>query len=205
MTESGRGRTPEVLGRWRPSCGRPTYNFAMATDIATELRQATLADVPELTKLARTTFVETFGHLYPPEDLSEFLSTARSEEVYSRLVSDPAVYVGVAVTGSDMPVGYVVAGPCRLPVENLEPRAGEVRELYVHSGFHNQRLGSRLLTAAIEWLEEQNRVPVYVGVWSENFRAQRLYGRFGFEKVGEYEFPVGRVRDHEFIMKRRAG
>ena len=205
MSESGRGRMREVLAHRRPSRGRPTYNCAMETDIAIELRHATLADVPELTRLARTTFVETFGHLYPPEDLSEFLGTARSEEVYSRLVSDPAVYVGVTVAGSGAPVGYVVAGPCKLPVENLESRAGEVRELYVHSGFHNQRLGSRLLTAALEWLEKRNRVPVYVGVWSENFGAQRLYGRFGFEKVGEYEFPVGRVRDHEFILKRRAG
>jgi len=177
----------------------------MESDIAIEFRPATLTDVPELTRLACTTFVETFGHLYPPEDLSEFLGAARSEEVYSRLVEDPAVYVGVAVAGSGALVGYVVAGPCKLPVENLEPRAGEVRELYVHSGFHNQRLGSRLLTAALQWLEEQNRVPVYVGVWSENFGAQRLYGRFGFEKVGEYEFPVGRVRDREFILKRRAG
>ncbi|HWU15100.1 MAG TPA: GNAT family N-acetyltransferase, partial [Caulobacter sp.] len=39
-------------------------------------------------------------------------------------------------------------------------------------------------------------------VWSENFGAQKLYGRLGFEKVGEYHFPVGETRDLEFILRR---
>jgi ribosomal protein S18 acetylase RimI-like enzyme len=39
-------------------------------------------------------------------------------------------------------------------------------------------------------------------VWSENFGAQRFYGRYGFEKVGEYGFRVGNTVDHEFILKR---
>ena len=43
---------------------------------------------------------------------------------------------------------------------------------------------------------------VWIGVWSENHGAQRLYARHGFEKVGEYEFKVGQTRDHEFILRR---
>jgi predicted N-acetyltransferase YhbS len=41
-------------------------------------------------------------------------------------------------------------------------------------------------------------------VWSENFGAQRFYGRHGFSKVGEYGFKVGRTVDREFILKRPA-
>ena len=32
---------------------------------------------------------------------------------------------------------------------------------------------------------------LWIGVWSENLGAQRFYARYGFEKVGEYEFSVG--------------
>jgi RimJ/RimL family protein N-acetyltransferase len=39
-------------------------------------------------------------------------------------------------------------------------------------------------------------------VWSENFGAQRLYARYGFTRVGDYFFPVGEHRDHEFILRR---
>jgi RimJ/RimL family protein N-acetyltransferase len=55
---------------------------------------------------------------------------------------------------------------------------------------------------ALAWLAAEGLAPLYVGVWSGNVGAQRLYGRFGFAKVGEYEYPVGRQRDREFILRR---
>ena len=39
-------------------------------------------------------------------------------------------------------------------------------------------------------------------MWSENFGAQRFYARYGFEKAGEYLFPVGNTNDLEFILRR---
>ena len=54
---------------------------------------------------------------------------------------------------------------------------------------------------SLDWLEKPGRM-LWIGVWSENFGAQKLYGRLGFEKVGEYEFPVGGTRDREFILRR---
>jgi RimJ/RimL family protein N-acetyltransferase len=40
----------------------------------------------------------------------------------------------------------------------------------------------------------------YLGVFSENHRAQRFYARNGFAKVGEYQFPVGAQMDDEDIL-----
>jgi ribosomal protein S18 acetylase RimI-like enzyme len=56
---------------------------------------------------------------------------------------------------------------------------------------------------ALSWLEERFD-HLYVGVYSENFRAQELYRRYGFEKVGEYHFMVGDHADLEWIMRRSA-
>jgi RimJ/RimL family protein N-acetyltransferase len=64
--------------------------------------------------------------------------------------------------------------------------------------------GSRLLSLALDWLEARGSKRIWIGVWSQNHGAQRLYSRLGFKKVGEYEFPVGRVRDREFIMVKPA-
>lgn len=165
-------------------------------------RSATPADAAALAQLAASTFVETFGHLYPPDDLAAFLRDARSEATYLRLLDDPTIFVGLAIAADGAAVGYVVAGGCKLPVENLEPAAGEIRELYVRAESHNLGLGSRLLTTALEWLATHQRAPIYVGVWSGNAGAQRLYFRFGFEKIGEYDFPVGRQKDRELILRR---
>jgi ribosomal protein S18 acetylase RimI-like enzyme len=169
---------------------------------ATTVRRAVSADVVPLAKLAAVTFTETFGHLYEPKDLQAFLSSARSEERYARMLADAHVGLWLAAVEQEEPIGYAVVGPCKLPVENLEPTAGEVQELYVRSDYHGHQLGTRLLTTALEWLAAERFAPLYVGVWSENLGAQRLYQRFGFEKVGEYGFPVGDHIDHEFILKR---
>lgn len=155
-----------------------------------------------MARLGAAAFAETFGHLYQPEDLEAFLATERSEETYTRILADRDTFVALAEAAPGPPVGYVVAGPCKLPVPDLEPGAGEVRELYVLRSQQGRGLGTRLLEAALRRLEEQSATPLYVGVWSENEGAQRLYARYGFTKVGEYDFRVGRHLDREFILRK---
>jgi ribosomal protein S18 acetylase RimI-like enzyme len=99
-------------------------------------------------------------------------------------------------------IGFIKVGPCKLPIEHREPMAGEVQQLYVLARYHNLRLGTRLMDVALEWLQAQQLTPLYVGVWSQNYGAQRFYARYGFIKVGKYGFPVGNTIDHEFILKR---
>lgn len=169
------------------------------------IRVANVGDAAAVRELAVSTFVDTFGHSYKKADLDAFLAEGRSVAVYTRLLEDPKVRIWTAAFGNEPPIGYVVVGSCKLPVTNLEPSAGEVRELYVRSGYQNHRIGTQLLTIALEWLRAQNYSPLYVGVWSENLGAQRVYQRFGFEKVAEYGFPVGGHVDREFILKRTAG
>lgn len=165
------------------------------------IRRARREDAAAVAGLAAATFEETFGHLYSRRDLEAFLADARSEAIYAELIADADVRVTLA-THDDEPVGYAVAGVCKLPVPDLEPTAGEVRELYLLSDHQGRGLGTRMLEEALQWLEEEGYGPLYVGVWSDNVGAQRLYGRYGFEKAGEYDFPVGQHLDREYILKR---
>lgn len=166
------------------------------------IRRATPSDAPALASLGATTFTETFGHLYPPEDLQTFLTGSHSIDAWTRVLADPKRAVWIVELAHSEPIAFVVAGACKLPVENREASAGEIQQLYVLSQHQNLHLGSRLMDFALAWLEEQGRIPIYIGVWSENYGAQRFYGRYGFAKVGEYGFPVGGTVDREFILKR---
>jgi diamine N-acetyltransferase len=169
---------------------------------AVSIRRATLDDASALAALGAAAFTETFGHLYPPEDLQSFLATSHSVEMWQRTLADPQRAGWVALLSDTTPIGYVVVGACKLPVVNLEPDAGEIQQLYVLARHHNLRLGTRLMDLGLAWLETPHRRPLYIGVWSENLGAQRFYGRYGFNKVGEYGFPVGTTVDREFILKR---
>lgn len=166
------------------------------------IRRATSADAATLAALGAATFTETFGHLYPPQDLQAFLLEAHSFEAWTRLLADEHRAVWLATLPDDTAIGFIVAGACKLPIESREPTAGEIQQLYVLARHHNLRLGTRLMQLGLDWLEAEGRLPIYIGVWSENFGAQRFYGRYGFNKVGEYGFPVGKTVDREFILKR---
>jgi ribosomal protein S18 acetylase RimI-like enzyme len=172
----------------------------MSTPPDITFRRAALDDAATLAVLGATTFTETFGHLYPPEDLQTFLIESHSVEAWRRTLADSERAIWLAVL-DDVPIGFIAVGACKLPVDNREPAAGEVQMLYVLATHHNLRLGSRLMDLGLEWLQAQGKTPLYVGVWSENFGAQRFYHRYGFEKIGEYGFRVGSTVDHEFILK----
>jgi ribosomal protein S18 acetylase RimI-like enzyme len=172
-----------------------------ATSIsAIELRRATAADAQVLAEIGRDTFTETFGHLYSAEDLAAFIADGHQPAHYAAWAENPDYALWLALRGGRA-VGYALAGPCGLPHPEVTPGCGELKRIYVRAEAQGAALGSRLLAAAFDWLERPGRM-LWIGVWSENAGAQRLYARHGYDKVGEYLFPVGETRDQEFILRR---
>jgi GNAT superfamily N-acetyltransferase len=167
---------------------------------ATSLRRAAPADAAALSRLGRDTFVTTFGHLYPPADLAEFLAEAHAPHRYTEWLNDPEFAIWALERDGEM-VGYALAGPCHLPHPEVTADCGELWRIYVRGELHGQGLGTVLLEAALAWLERPRR-RLWIGVWSGNLGAQKLYARRGFHKVGGYQFPVGSTLDDEFILRR---
>ena len=165
------------------------------------LRRATAADADTLAEVGQSTFVETFGAMYSPKDLADFLETEQSPERYRAWADDDRYALWIAEDG-DRALGFALAGPCALPHPDVTPGCGELKRIYMRREAQGTGIGTRLMNAALGWLSTPGR-DLWIGVWSENFGAQRLYERYGFEKVGTYEFPVGEQRDHEFILRRK--
>ncbi|WP_091738006.1 GNAT family N-acetyltransferase [Phenylobacterium immobile] len=167
------------------------------------LRRASAEDAQVVAEIGAETFQLTFGHLYAPRDLTAFL--ARSHGVARALadLADPAQAVWLAEQGGAA-VGYALAGPCALPHDEVTAQCGELKRIYLHPAAQGAGVGGRLFNTAIDWLQRGGSRDVWIGVWSENFGAQRFYARAGFEKVGEYGFQVGTSIDREFILRRRA-
>lgn len=184
-----------------PASGGGGTSAPQTADIT--LRRAIPEDAATLSALAARTFTETFGHLYPPEDLAHFLATAYAVEEQQRLLRDPR-YAAWLLECDGVAIGHALAGPCGLPHPEVGAADGELKRLYVLADWHGGGRGTRMMDAAMAWLLRDGPRPLWLGVWSENLGAQRFYARYGFHKVGSYEFPVGRVRDLEFILRRPA-
>lgn len=167
------------------------------------IRHATADDAHALSALAARTFSESFGRLYPDEDLRAFIADAYAVGKQREILAHPDYAVWLLERGGRA-IGHAAAGPCGLPHPDVQPGDGELKRLYVLAEAQNDGWGGKLFEAAMQWLERDGPRTLWIGVWSENLGAQRFYQRHGFERVGEYEFPVGRVRDREFILRRKA-
>lgn len=176
--------------------------------MALAIRRATDADAAALARIGAETFTITFGHLYPPEDLAAFLDDSHSQASYAKLLADPryGLWLLEDAAGGEgaRAVGFAVAGPCGLPHPEVAPSDGELKRLYLLPEAQNGGWGARLFAESIGWMQREGPRRIWISVWSENFGAQRFYARHGFAKVAEYEFPVGRQRDIEFMYRRDA-
>ena len=186
------------------------------------LRRATLEDADALSALASTCFTQTFGHLYAPDDLDRFIHEAYSPEVLRAELGDPKrptwllfleeseageTALGSAeahTTSEGKLIGYVTVCPAHLPHPEVKEGDGEVQRLYLLREYQGGGRGSMMLRHAIDYLLADGPRPLWIGVFSENLGAQRLYGRHGFKPVGEYKFMVGDHADREFILRREA-
>ena len=172
--------------------------------MAMKIRRATPNDAATLAELGRMTFIEAFGHLYTPEDLQAFIEGSHSVAAHARALAN-ADYALWLAERDGIAIGYAQAGPCGLPHPDVQTDDGELKRLYLLRDAQNCGVGLALLNAALTWLERDGPRTLWISVWSENYGAQRFYGRHGFEHAGEYEFIVGEQRDREFMYRREKG
>jgi len=165
------------------------------------LRRATVDDAHTLSRLGSETFAQTFGDSYRPKDLDQFLQQSYSPASFAKALGQSVYQIWIA-EHRGVPIGYAQCGPCKLPHPEASPSHGELQRLYVLQEYHGCGVGTQLLNTALAELARAYPGPLWVGVWSENHGAQRLYARYGFEKVGEYGFPVGETIDREWILRR---
>lgn len=193
---------PMFMSRFgRRTCGR---RERVTAPVDPTIRRATPDDAATLSRLALDTFMETFGHVpYPAEDLQPFLASRFSEAAHRQLLQDPGQAMWLLDHDGEA-LGYVLVGPCALPHPDVRADHGELKRLYLLRRAQNGGWGGRLFQTALDWLQRDGPITLWIGVWSENQGAQRFYARHGFAMAGEYEFPVGRVRDREFVLRRPA-
>lgn len=162
------------------------------------LRDTAPADAARVAALARRTFTETFGHLYRPEDLAAFLES-HTPQRWAAELADPAYVVRVAEAEGEF-VAYAKLGPPSLPFQPRGPSI-ELRQFYVLAPWHGIGLARELMAWALDTARARGAADLYLSVFVDNHRAQRFYARYGFEKIGRYDFIVGSHVDEDHVMR----
>ena len=164
-------------------------------------RPATLADAPALAALGAETFIASFGHLYTPQDLANFLAEVHSPEAVAeeiaaddcthRLVEDAGQLVAFCKLRYPTKFGdYTEAAN---PIE-----LGQLYALPTHTG---HGIGAALMDWALDHAREHGNDAILLSVYAENFGAHRFYQRYGFAKIADITFKVGEHLDPEFLYE----
>lgn len=161
-------------------------------------RDADAADAEALGAFAQATFTETFGHLYPPEDLTAYVDAKYRVDVVAAELADPEVRYVLALRDGAL-VGYSKLGVVDMDVDTTD--ALELHRLYVDASVKGAGVAKALMDDGLAWARGKGARVMYLSVWENNARAQAFYKRYGFEHVKEHKFMVGRVADRDFIWR----
>lgn len=164
------------------------------------VRPATAADLPAIDHVFRTSFCDTFAHLYDPRDLEAFLADF-TLEAWAKEFADPAFSFQVGEAEGEV-VGFAKIGPNKLP--HVEPGAViELKQLYLLRAAHGTGIGRALMDGAVAEAKRRGAERMALSVWSENWRAQAFYRRHGFEDRGPVTFMVGNHPDEDRVWEAR--
>lgn len=170
------------------------------------IRRALPGDAAALSTLKmaafRETFIDGFAVPYPPADLALFETDSYGVATVETELADATHATWVAQGNDGRLLAYAHVGPCKLPHPQASADQGELYQLYALNAAQGQGVGRALMDVALDWLNANMPGPVWLGVWSGNERAQAVYGKRGFAKVGGYGFRVGSWTDKEYIFRK---
>ena len=161
-------------------------------------RRGEIGDAAAIDRVYRTAFMDTFAHLYRPEDLEAFLAKF-TLEAWERELGDDRFEFRVAEADGQA-IGFAKLGPPELPVDAEKPWV-ELRQLYVLNEWRGAGAARELMDWVYAEAKARGADDLYLTVYTDNHRARRFYLKQGFEEIGPYAFMVGEQADEDLIMR----
>lgn len=167
-----------------------------------DVKKATGKDVPVLVQLARKTFEESFSEDNTPSNMTAYLNDAFSPEKVAQEIEETDSQYFLAWEGNN-PVGYARVRLSNEVKDDLQESALELQRIYVDGAHQGKRIGVALIDACLNYARQHNFHWIWLGVWEKNFKAQKFYENWGFEKFGEHVFQMGDDPQTDWLMKKR--
>lgn len=156
-----------------------------------EVRRATINDAEVIAHLAKTTFDETFGYLFPDRNvlLDYFEQTFSVEKIYNGIQKTNNVFWLAFV--EEKPVGYAKL-KVHSPSEFVnETHVSQLQKIYVLKDFLSMKIGLQLQETLLQKARDLGSKYIWLSVFKDNPRAINFYLKNGFEEVGKHQFQIG--------------
>jgi len=175
--------------------------------VTVTIRPAVAGDAAALAAVAAATFPLACPPHTTEEAKAAFIRTVLSEERFAEYLADASRRLLIAEDDDGNAVGYTMINlgePADADVRGslrIHPTA-ELSKCYVLPGHHGEGVAGRLMAESLRAGGEAGAEGMWLGVNEENARAQRFYGKHGFERVGAKRFLVGDRYEDDWVMER---
>jgi ribosomal protein S18 acetylase RimI-like enzyme len=175
--------------------------------VTVTIRAAAAGDEVALAAVAAATFPLACPPHTTDEAKAAFIASVLSEERFAGYLADRDRRLLIAEDADGVAVGYtmvVLGEPADEDVRasiRIRPTA-ELSKCYVLPGHHGEGVAGRLMAESLRAAAEAGAEGMWLGVNQENARAQRFYGKSGFERVGAKRFLVGDRYEDDWVMER---
>lgn len=164
------------------------------------IRAISISDLPQLQKIGKTTFAETFTEHNTKEDLDKYLELSFSNEKLSSELNTPNSSFYFAEIEHNV-VGYLKINFGASQTELKDNEALEIERIYVLQAFHGKKIGQALYEKAISIAKEMKVKYVWLGVWEQNNKAIQFYKKNGFVQFDTHIFKLGNDEQTDIMMK----
>ena len=166
-----------------------------------KIELASINDLHQLSQFATKTYSDTFQH-YNLKDLEIHLEKTCSESYFRGQINNPENKT-IIIKANKFIIAYAKFGKLELPVNNPILPSIELHRLYVDTTKKHNGIGTKIINYIVEKTIKEKIHCIYLGVYSDNKSAIKFYEKHGFQKIGEYNYPVGLHIDLEHIMQKK--
>ena len=164
------------------------------------VRLGTRGDAVLLAELGARIFRESSPHT-PHEDLESYLKESFTCEKFLAYLSVKSA-AALILERSGQAIGYALLYPGQAPNRLGPPPSIQLKRLYILEEWTGRRWGDVLMARCLEYVRQSSFGSIWLTVWENNGRAIRFYERWGFQKVGVYDFVVGRDIQKDLVFLR---
>jgi len=166
------------------------------------IREATFQDIPAMRSVAITSYRDTFDQYNTPENMHAFLEHAYNLETLQKEFSESKSKLFLACEELDV-VGFVRLRESDEAKAELGNNTLELQRLYILTRAQGKSAGKLLMETTLAYAMQQKYHWLWLGVWEQNFKAQRFYSHWGFEKFSEHTFWMGDDPQVDWMMKKQ--
>jgi diamine N-acetyltransferase len=161
-------------------------------DASIQIRQAVVSDVPRLSVLYKTVYIDTYGLEGVSTEFCNFISDKFSEERLAQVITESPDLTFVATfKGNLVWVAEIELNrPC--PIGSLV--APELSKLYVLNRFKGMGIGKRLIAEVESFLKAGGHPNLWLWAYALNSHALAFYKMNGYTDIGNAFFQLSENR-----------